>query len=441
MPTSILLIGLDRYVVSACGRLGIDAVVVYGAGTRDEGLQQIPDHVTPVFCDDHRNPEAVLTALNRAGFSGHQFDAVQTTDEWSLVSTAMLGVALGCRTVDPATAVLFRDKSLQKARVRASGVAAARTWVVEDIHQVDGDVTLPFAPAVVKPITGAGTSLTSIVRNATDLQKLASAYRDRNTPNRTFVAEEFMRGREWTADGIVAGGEVIFYALGEYDQSCLSVMDSGSLLRMRKFDPDDEQWAYDLAGPVVHAALAALGARDGVFHMELFHDPDTGQVAFSECGLRRGGALTQEEVHYKFNVDLGEAAVLCALGEQPSPTVKVRPGTVGSSYLPTKPGILLSCPTPEMLRGLPEVEFARIDQPPGTILPDAFASTSKRIGQVMLVTPSVAALHRSVEETRSWFLDQLRVMPNGVTTRRLRDWNIDIAETGYEDVLYQPQTG
>ncbi|MEV4628241.1 hypothetical protein AB0J90_18395 [Micromonospora sp. NPDC049523] len=434
----MLLIGLDRYVLDACGRLGVDAVAVYGAGTRDNGLQEIPDHVRPVFCDDHRNPEAVLTALHRAGFAGRRFDAVQTTDEWALVATSVLGTALGCRTVDPGTAVLFRDKHLQKERVRAAGIPAARSAVLEDIHLVGEGARLPFAPAVVKPITGAGTSLTSVVNDATELRRLASVYRDQRTANRTFVAEEFMPGQEWTADGVVSHGEVIFYGLGEYASSCLSAIESGTPLRMRKFDPDAERWAYDLAGPVVHAALAALGATDGVFHMELFHDPDSGRVAFSECALRRGGALTHEEIHCKFNVDLGEAAVRCALGDRQVPDVKVRPGTVGSSYLPSRPGILLSCSSAERLRELPAVEFARIDLPPGTVLPSAFSGTSKRIGQVMFVTPSTEELDQRVEETRSWFLERLQVIPRDVVTRRLREWTRATAGAGYADILYVP---
>jgi biotin carboxylase len=438
--TSMLLIGVDRYVLSACRRLGVDVIVVYGPVTRDNGLQEIPDGVTAVFCDDHRNPEAVLTALHRAGLAGHRFDAVQTTDEWALVAAAVLGAALGCRTVDAGTAVLFRDKHLQKERVRAAGIRTARTWVVEDIHFLDGEVpTLPFAPAVIKPVAGAGTSLTSVINDTADLERLARTYRKRRTAARTFVAEEFMAGQEWTADGIVSGGELIFYGLGEYAASCLSVIESGAPLRMRKFDPQAERWAYDLAGPVVHAALAALGARDGVFHMELFHDPETGRIAFSECALRRGGALTQEEIHYKFNVDLGEAAVLCALGERPAPVIKVRPGTVGSTYLPGRPGTMLSCPTPEELLQRPDVEFARIDLPPGAVLPEAFGATGERLGQVMFTTSSTDLLDRRVEETQAWFLEQLRVIPHEVVTRRLRAWSRETVGAGYADVLYDPE--
>ncbi|WP_157851245.1 MULTISPECIES: ATP-grasp domain-containing protein [Streptomyces] len=438
--TSILLLGVDRYVVSACCRLGVDAVAVYGPVTRDNGLQEIPDGVTAVFCDDHRNPEAVLTALHRAGLADRQFDAVQTTDEWALVTAAVLGAALGCRALDSGAAVLFRDKYLQKERVRAAGVLTARTWLVEDIHFLDGDVPpMPFTPAVIKPVAGAGTSQTSVVNDGAELETLARAYRKRRTASRTFVAEEFMEGQEWTADGIVSGGELVFYGLGEYGASCLSVIESGASLRMRKFDPHTERWAYDLAGPVVLAALTALGAPDGVFHMELFHDPETGQVAFSECALRRGGALTQEEIHCKFNVDLGEAAVLCALGDRPAPVVKVRSGTVGSSYLPSRAGTLLSCPTPEQLRQLPDVEFARIDQPPGMVLPEAFGATGERLGQVMFTTDSVDLLDQRVEETQSWFLEHLRVIPHEVVTRRLRDWSREVVGADYADVLYDPE--
>jgi biotin carboxylase len=436
MPESLLLLAPDRYVLRACERLGLAPVVIYGAMHRDSGLQDIPSPAVTVFCEDHRRPEAILTALHRAGYGDHPFTAVQTTNEFVLITAAVLGKALGARAIDPATAVLFKDKSLQKQRVREAGLSTARTAVIEDLFTIDDTFTFPFERAVLKPVAGAGTEATSAVSGLAELLAVAADYRRRRIPNRTFVLEEFVIGDEWTADGVVSGGEVLFYGLGRYDQPCLSTIESQSALRMRKFDPAAESWAYAAADETVRRAIAALGLRDGVFHMELFHDPASGTITFSECAARRGGALTAEEILMKFNVDLGDAAVQCALGRTPKLDVRIRPGAVGSVYLPSRPGTLISCPSPAELTELPGVEFARIEVPFGKQM-TALDSTTARIGMVMITADNPVSLERRRVQTLRWFDERLVVAPTGDTTARLRAWHRELSTPyAFADTCY-----
>ncbi|BFU47381.1 hypothetical protein [Krasilnikovia sp. MM14-A1004] len=433
---SLLLLSPDRYVLRACRRLGLAPVVIYGGYHRDNGLQTIAPPAIPVFCESHRSPEAILTALHRAGFADRQFTAVQTTNEYLLVTAAILGRALGARAIDPGTAVRFRDKYLQKQRVRDAGLTTARAAVIEDIFAIDRDFTVPFDRAVLKPITGAGTETTSVVDGLADLLAAADGYRRRRIASRTFVLEEFVAGDEWTADGIVSGGELLFYGLGRYDQPCLSTLQSRSALRMRKFDPQTEGWTYSAADDTIRRAISALGLEDGVFHMELFHDPATGSVTFSECAARRGGALTAEEILAKFNVDLGDAAVQCALGRRPELDVRVRPGTVGSVYLPSRPGVLVRCPSPAELTELPGVEFARIELPFGAQMGASVDSTTTRIGMVLLTADDPEELERRSVEVLRWFDERLVVVPAGATTAGLREWHRGLGSYEFADAAY-----
>ena len=419
---SLLLLAPDRYVLRACERLGLAPVVVYGAMHRDNGIQEIAPPAVGVFCEDHRRPEAILTALHRAGYGSHAFTAVQTTNEFVMITAAVLGAALGARAIDPATAVLFKDKSLQKARVRQAGLTTARTVVIEDLFALDDSFDFPFERAVLKPVAGAGTEVTTAVGSLAELLTVAATGRRQRIPHRTFVLEEFVTGDEWTADGVVSGGEVVFYGLGRYDRPCLDAIESRHALRLRKFDPDSESWAYAAADDTVRRAITALGLHDGVFHMELFHDPATGALTFSECAARRGGALTAEEIQFKFGVDLGEAAVRCALGRKPELDVRVRPGAVGSVYLPARPGTLISCPSPGELAELPGVEFARIEVPFGKQV-SAADSTTDRIGMVMISAADPAELEERRVAVLHWFDERMVVAPTGGTTAVLRAWH------------------
>ncbi|MFI6686447.1 acetyl-CoA carboxylase biotin carboxylase subunit family protein [Streptomyces sp. NPDC050485] len=418
----LLLVGLDRYTLDACVRLGVEAAVVCGAAAWDDGLMSIPPELTVIRVDDQVSVEAVLMALRRAGLGADDFDAVHTSDEYSMVTAGMLARHLGVPGLDPETAVRFRDKSIQKAVVRGAGLPAAQCVVVEDVFSVSDIQELPFAPAVLKPVAGAATALTTSVKSVDDLRARGEEYRRKQTGQRTFVLEEHVVGDEWFVDGIVFDGELLFLAVGAYGDPCLTAIESGQPLWLRHFDPAEEGWAYEKARGLVGSALDALGLRDGSFHMELFHDGPSGTLTFGECAARRGGALIHEQIQAKFGVNIAECAVQIALGRRPAIDAKVRPDVFGGCYLPVRPGTLLDCPTAADLLALPQVEFARIEHPVGTHFPAGPAHTSQRVGQFMVMAESVEQLTGRFDEVRRWFDERLWVLPDGLTTRGRREF-------------------
>ncbi|MFF3209724.1 ATP-grasp domain-containing protein [Streptomyces sp. NPDC002886] len=434
---SILLLGTDKYVLQACVRAGVDAVVVQGAAGYDHGLAEVPDGMTTLLVDDHKSPEAVLMALHRAGLAEHRFDAVHTSDEWALVTAGVLAAQLGCRALDPVTAVHFRDKSLQKRRVAAAGIPAARVTVIDDVHDVSG-VEWIYDKAVLKPVAGAATARTAVVESRQALSTLSRKYRADRTAQRTFVLEEYVGGEEWIADGFLHDGELLFLAVGRYGAPCLTMIDEQTPLWMRHFDPKEEGWAYDRSEPVVRRALEALGLRDGVFHMELFHDPDTGLLTFSECAARRGGALIHEQIQAKFGIHLGDASLQSALGSRPRAEVEHRPGIFGTTYLKGRAGIMFHCPSPAELRELPGVEFARIEFPAGERFLGDIDNTNHRVGQVLVSADTEEQLEKRFTEVRDWFDARLVVAPQGVTGREIRAWGrANRPEADFRDPLWQ----
>lgn len=436
---SVLLIGADPYVLRACQMHDIEAVLLCNSGAYDSGRIQVPAGGTIIRVDDVTKPEDCLAALYRAGLGDRKFDAIQTTWEYSVVTAAVLGRALGCRSIDPATALLFRDKSLQKARLRQAGVPVTRSEVVEDIYHVD-DVTFEFEQAVLKPIAGGGTTSTSVVRERRDLEAASRDSREKKDTNRTYLLEEYVPGEEWMAEGVVFGGEVLFYGLGAYTQPCLTAITSQVPISLRRLDPVQEADAYRATEPVVHGAIAALGLQDGVFHMELFHEEGTGRIVFSECAARRGGALTQEQVHAKFNVDMAEAALLGALGRQPELEVKVNPNVVGCAALYGPAGTVIGYPTADELLTQPNVAFAQLYVPPGASLNSNFSASADMLGALLVVTETVAEFDTRVAELREWFRDRLYVAEPWLTNAER--WALQrrqSADRVYRDWLYPGQ--
>jgi hypothetical protein len=419
---SILMLGTDRYAMRACLAHDVDAVVVCGPGGRDNGFVPVPDGLRALPVDDQSSAEAILMALHRAGLAGHRFTGIQTTDEWAMVTGSLLAAHLGCDFLDPATAVRFRDKSLQKATVRAAGVAAARVTVIDDVHDVDAITELPYRKAVLKPVAGAATVRTSVIESLAELRAHSARYRREHTAQRTFVLEEYVSGDEWVADGVVFDGELLFCALGTYADPCVTAVGGALPLSIRRFDPEHDAAHYAAAVPVVRTALAALGLSRGVFHMELFHDPATGALTFSECAARRGGALVHEELQAKFGVSLGESAVLCAAGRRPDLPVKLDHRVIGGGFLISRPGTLLRCPSPADLCARPGVLFARIERPYGTRIAADLTGTNSRVGMALVAADSPDEFHQRLAEVRAWFDERLVVLPDNGTNRELRAW-------------------
>lgn len=419
---SLLMLGTDRYAMRACVEHGIDAVVVWGPGGRDNGFVDVPDGLRVLPVDEQNSIEAIMMALHRNGLADHRFDGIQTTDEYSLVAAGLLAAHLGCDFLDPGTAAHFRDKSLQKRRVRAAGLKAARVTVIDDVHDVGGIDALPYPKAVLKPIAGAGTTRTTVVESVAELRARSEAYRKAQTKQRTFALEEYVTGDEWTADGVRFDGELLFCSLATYGEPCVDQVSAGRPLSLRRFDPDRDKAVFDLGVPFVRRALDALGLRNGVFHMELFHDPETGELAFSECAARRGGVLVHEEVQAKFRVDIAESAVLCAVGRRPDLHVKTDPRVIGGGFLMGHPGTLIKCPAPAEITARPGVLFARVERPYGTRVSAELANTNQRIAQCLVAADSVEEFYGRLDEVRAWFDEQVVVLPDVLTNRERRAW-------------------
>jgi biotin carboxylase len=419
---AVLVIGTDRYALEACVRRDLDAVVVVGAAHWDDGLIEVPATLRVLRVDNHLDPEHIVTALHRGGLGDVTWDAVHTGDENALVAAALLAGYLGCPTIGATTAAHFRDKSVQKRAVAAAGLRTARTTLVEDVYDVSGIAELPYPRAVLKPVAGAATERTVALSSVEQLRAVSREFAAARIPERTFLLEEFSPGDEWVVDGVVFEGEVVFCSVARYGVPCLTTVTESLPLSLRRFDPDADAWAFDAAVPFATAALESLGLRRGVFHMELFHDPASGELIFGECAARRGGALTHEEVQAKFGVHLGDCAVLCSLDRRPEIDAKVRPDVIGGGYLMGHPGVLVRCPTAAELRELPGVEFARIEKPYGVRVDGALAGTDQRLGQVLIGADGVDQHAERLAAVRAWFAERVVTVPEGATTRELRAW-------------------
>ncbi|MET8997215.1 hypothetical protein [Amycolatopsis sp. NPDC004169] len=424
----LLLIGGDPYAIRGALRHGLNPVVVHSPFTGDWGplvsdwsRMPIPEGAHAVFSEDATSIERVLFSLHRQGVVDREIVGIQTSSEEALVTAAALGRVLGVPAIDAGTAVRFRDKSVQKRLVSAAGVAAAASQIIEDVHEPDLSGIDDFGVAVLKPVAGGGTRNTSIVRSRAELAARCAEYRRLRIPQRAFVLEEFIDGDEWVVEGVVFDGQIQFFCVGSYSEPCLAIVESNGVMRGERFDPSADADVYEMVRPMAETTVKALGLESGVFHLELFRERGTGRLVFGECAARRGGGLTHEVVECKFGVDLGAASVLCAAGIDPRIEPSIRPGTVGSTFLPGRAGVVASYPSPVAVAARPGVEHVRLEQPYGTRLAGA-ANTIAGVGQVVVSGRSREEFSLHCDLLTQWFDEQLVVIPDDASNQDRRDW-------------------
>jgi len=244
------------------------------------------------------------------------------------VPMALVREHLGIPGMDAATARNFRDKDQMKTVLRAAGVPCARHRLATDAAEAADFAREAGFPLVVKPPAGAGAKSTFRLDDRADLEAWLEAAPP--APDRPALIEEFLTGEEGSYDSVMVGGEIVWDSISEYLPTPLEVLRNPWM-----------QWVVllprDVSGPgyvgirrVAPAALAALGLRTGLTHMEWFRRPD-GSVAVSEVGARPPGAQITSMLCYAHDFDLYRAwAALMVDGTFEPP---VRQWSAGTVYL------------------------------------------------------------------------------------------------------------
>lgn len=203
------------------------------------------------------------------------------------VQLAEVRRALGVPGTDPQTADLFRDKARMKEELRRHGLPCARHRLIrswQDAEELVAEVGLPL---VLKPPAGMGCKATWRIDSVEELRAaLASLHASPESPA---LAEEFLRGREYSFETITIGGEVRFASFTRYYPTPLEVMESPWIQWVVVFPRVIQGPEFDDARELGVRAVRALGLETGFTHMEWFRRDD-GSLAIGEIAARPPGA-------------------------------------------------------------------------------------------------------------------------------------------------------
>lgn len=214
---------------------------------------------------------------------------------------------------DSKTTLYFRDKYLQKSNLPPHVKRARCRYVSKEISftEIADDLGDTF---VIKPANGAGSLRTHIVRTPEEYSQALKPLPSHSDVE--IVAESFIDAPEVYIDGIWNSGDLQWSSMSSNHISPLSAA-QGGVLAAHVLDRRLRSTLFSEAETLARQVLASLGAPDCVFHLEMFTE-ETG-LTFGECAIRLPGALSPQVNKLTFGVDLFDAEISLALGEDPGP--------------------------------------------------------------------------------------------------------------------------
>ena len=224
--------------------------------------------------------------------------------EAMMVQLAQARAHFGVPGTPPAVAELFRDKAKMKAALRTDGLPVARNRLLRGEGDARGFASEVGFPMVLKPPAGMGARSTWRVNSLEELLRGVAGIGASEA--RPILAEEFLRGREFSFETVTVGGVPRVESVSHYLPSCLEVLENPWIQWTCVLPRDISGPEYDGAREMSRGAIKALGLTDGVTHMEWFQRPDESLV-IGEIAQRPPGANISTMTGLAHDVDLFRA--------------------------------------------------------------------------------------------------------------------------------------
>lgn len=251
--------------------------------------------------DKEKNLEIAKQYLPDAVISDQSDIAVPTV--------AYLNEKLGLKGIGTGLANLFTDKAVQRDFCVKHGITIPEYTVCERAEDAI-PLLKKFGKIVIKPIDSQSSRGVYTIENEDQLwKKYLDTIRWSNR-RKVFLAEEYIKGDEFTIDGLVINGN--HYPL------CISIKDmypqNPNISRTQSYSFLSDKYDYDLLRKTNKKFIEMTGLSMGLTHSEYkIHD---GKYYLIEAGARGGGSnLSGKIVPFMSGIDNYEYLIKEALGE------------------------------------------------------------------------------------------------------------------------------
>lgn len=344
-----------------------------------------------------------VLALARQYHKQEGITSITTFDEGSVELAADLRQALGIGGMLVEEAKLHRDKVAMKACLRAAGVRVP-DWA----EATDLDAVLVMAglvdQIVMKPRTGQGARQVAILRGTAAITE--ALQRCRNPAD--FEVEEYIEGCLYHTNSIVIDGRPRFTAIAKYIPGMGNIDYTRGTPFVCLMEPEGELHARLLAFSV--RVIEALGLRNGITHMELFHSSDD-EIVFCETAIRPGGGGIVHMIEAQFGINMVSAALLVDAGCGEKALVNLKEGHTQMGLIGLRNSDM---GTAQMSDGWdrfdrPWVQLLEISVRPGAFRPPSSHCTDFT-ALVILAADDLQTFHERIGEVSDHFSHHFRLV-------------------------------
>jgi biotin carboxylase len=292
-------------------------------------------------------------------------DAVVAADAPMLLLAATIAARLGLPHNPPGAVLAAADKTRQRERWAAAGVAQPRFQIVP-AHARAAAIRQAAAatgfPCVVKAVLLSASQGVLLAGDADQaVQAAARIRRVLAGAGQPLLVEEYLRGPELSIDGLLTSGDLTPLAIFDKPAMTDGPTFAETLLVTPSRLPDQV-----LAAAVATAqrAARALGLRTGPVHAEL--RVTTTGPAMLELAARSIGGLCSRALRFPGGKSLEELIIASALGEPVPASAGQAPQPCGVFMLPVpRPGVLHAVEGRADAEAVPGITSVTITIPPG----------------------------------------------------------------------------
>ena len=261
------------------------------------------------------DPDATVDAA-RAYAKRNRIDGVLAVAADVPVTVAAVAEALRLPGISRVTAFLASDKLAMKERFRDEGVPVPWFREVRDQATLVAVAASAERPLIVKPVDSRGAR--GVVRLLPGVDpEWAFGVAAAESPAGRVMVETYVPGPQVSTESVVVGGRTTTVGFSDRNYALLGrfapfVIEDGGELPSR-LSPA----MHDQIAALVARAAAAMGVRHGTVKGDIVVGPD-GPMVIELAARLSGGFFCTHEIPLATGVNLVEAAIRLALGEEPT---------------------------------------------------------------------------------------------------------------------------
>jgi biotin carboxylase len=262
----------------------------------------------------------LIPAVSYAARSRH-IDRIVALDEFDLENVAALREHLRLPGMGQTTMRYFRDKLAMRTQAREGGVLVPEFVHILNHEDVSDFMARVPAPWLLKPRSQASGIGMKKIHAPEELWPLLDQLGDQQSH---YLLEQFIPGRVYHVDGIVAESQVLFAEAHAYGAPPLDVSHEGGVFTTRTM-PRNSAEVLTLK-EIHHRLVEGLRLVRGVTHAEFLKAHSDNRFYFIEIAARVGGAYISNVVETATGVSLWRewAHLEIGAGKQPYQLPEVR---------------------------------------------------------------------------------------------------------------------